>query len=88
MDHPFVISDHAMTRMGERGISEHEIEECLNSGECSPANLGRSRFVLLLELVGVWASKAYTKKEVTVVAILENGFWVVVTVQCRYFTRG
>jgi hypothetical protein len=79
------IHAHARERMAERGATEAEVAETVQSGESFPAKFERSGFRRNFGFDGVWQGKNYSIKQVEVLAARENEDWIVITVIVRYF---
>lgn len=79
------IHAHARERMAERGASEAEVVEAVQSGEGFPAKFGRSGFRRNFSSEGIWQGKNYSTKQVEVLAVREDEDWIVITVIVKYF---
>ena len=75
---------HARTRLAERGATETEVIETVQSGESFPAKFGRTGFRRNFSFGGQWRGRQYATKQVEAYAVRENG-WLVITVIVRYF---
>lgn len=79
------IHAHARERMAERGATEAEVVETVQGGEEFPAKFGRSGFRRNFSFDGIWQGKNYSTKQVEVLAVGEDGDWIVITVIVKYF---
>ncbi|MCX6377007.1 MAG: DUF4258 domain-containing protein [Armatimonadetes bacterium] len=79
------IQQHASERMLERGATEAEVALTVHDGEQFAAKFGRTGFRRNFPFSGVWRGKRYATKQVEVLAVLENGDWLVITVITRFF---
>lgn len=76
---------HARERMGERGVTEHEVRATIEAGEQFPAKFGRTGFRRNFPFHGEWRDEYYSTKQVEAYAVREEGDWLVITVITRYF---
>ncbi len=72
-------------RSEERGATEAEIEAAIRAGEHFPAKFGRQGFRRNFSFGGLWRGRSYGVKQIEVVAIYEDGDWLVITVVVKYF---
>ena len=80
-----VIHAHAKQRAAERGTTELEIIETVETGERFPAKHGRKGFRKNFEYNKVWNTTLYAVKQVEVYAVYEKNDWTVITVIVKYF---
>ncbi len=80
-----VFHPHAESRMNERGCSIDEAVETIRSGERYPVKHGRIGFRRNFAFEDLWGGKHYACKQVEVIAVDQNGDWLVLTVIARYF---
>ena len=52
-----VFPDHALQKMGQRGVSEYEVREAIQPGERTPAKKGRLSFGLNFDFDKSWGGK-------------------------------
>ncbi len=71
--------------MTERGATETEIVETVNSGERFAVRFGRTGFRRNFPFQGTWRGKQYGMKQLEVIALEENGRWLAITVIVKYF---
>ena len=76
---------HARSRMQERGASEVEVEATLRDGERFPAKFDRQGFRRNFSFGGIWREQRYAMKQLEVIAIYEDGDWLVISVIVKYF---
>jgi hypothetical protein len=76
---------HAAERIGQRGATESEVIETVQSGETFPAKYGRTGFRHNFSFNGFWQGKHYSSKQVEAYAVREADDWTVITVITRYF---
>jgi hypothetical protein len=79
------IHPHSRARMQERGASEDEVIETIETGEKFPAKFGRIGFRRNFNFEGMWRGRKYNTKQVEVCAVKENDDFVVITVIVKYF---
>lgn len=75
---------HARERLAERGATEQEIVETVQTGERFPAKLGRTGFRRNFSFNGEWRGRRYATKQLEAYAVGESG-WLVITVVVKYF---
>ncbi len=78
------IHPHALERMAERGASEDEVRQAVETGSVAPAKFGRSAFTKHFPFNNMWNGVAYGTKEIEVIAALREAEWIVITVIVRY----
>lgn len=71
--------------MQERGAAEEEVEATLRDGEQFPAKFDRRGFRRSFKFDGIWRKRRYTMKQLEVIAIYEDGDWLVISVIVKYF---
>jgi hypothetical protein len=76
---------HARSRMQERGASEVEVEATLRDGERFPAKFDRQGFRRNFSFGEIWREQRYAMKQLEVIAIYEDGDWLVISVIVKYF---
>jgi len=80
-----VFSQHALSRLENRGTSKEEVEKAIRSGEVVPAKKGRVTFRKNFPFGLRWKGKYYQMKQVMPIAVEEKERIVVVTVYVYYF---
>jgi hypothetical protein len=78
------IHPHARIRLAERGATEAEVVETVQTGEQSPAKFGRTCFRRNFSFNCEWRGRQFATKQVEAYAVAENG-WLVITVIVRYY---
>ena len=76
---------HARERLAERGATEQEVIDAVQSGESFPAKFGRIGFRRNFQFDSLWRGKPYATKQVEVFAVQEGDDWLVITVVTRYY---
>ena len=76
---------HARLRALERGATEAEVAATVDGGERFSAKFGRVGFRRDFEFDGIWRGRRYATKQVEVLAVDEDGRWLVITVLVKYF---
>ena len=76
---------HARARLAERGVTEAEVINTVETGTRSPAKFGRTRFRLDIPFSAAWRGRQYATKRVDAFAVDDEGGWLVITVIARYF---
>jgi hypothetical protein len=71
--------------MQERGASEVEVEATLRDGERFPAKFDRQGFRRNFSFGEIWREQRYAMKQLEVIAIYEDGDWLVISVIVKYF---
>jgi hypothetical protein len=71
--------------MQERGATEEEVWATLRDGERFPAKFGREGFRRNFRFESIWRKERYAMKQLEVIAIYENGDWLVISVIVKYF---
>ncbi|MCK4763433.1 MAG: DUF4258 domain-containing protein [Candidatus Aminicenantes bacterium] len=79
------IHPHAAERMKERGTNEEEVSITIETGESFPAKFDRTGFRRNFSFNGTWNKKKYNTKQVEVIAVNEDGDWIIVTTLVKYF---
>ena len=80
-----IFSNHAKTKMGDRGASEDEVRKAIEEGSSEPARKGHLMFRKNLPFNAMWRGKHYSIKQVAPVVSEENNGLVVITVYVYYF---
>ncbi|MBN1592410.1 MAG: DUF4258 domain-containing protein [Candidatus Coatesbacteria bacterium] len=80
-----VFSDHALSKMEQRGVTESEALEAIRNGERMPAKKDRLCFRRSFAFDNYWGGKWYAVKQVVPIAVEEQGEIIVVTVYAFYF---
>ena len=75
---------HARIRMVERGATENEVRETIETGERFPAKFARTGFRKNFVFQAEWNEEYYSTKQIEAFAVEENG-WTVITVIVKYF---
>lgn len=76
---------HARERIAERGATETEAVETVESGERFPAKFGRTGFRRNFITGGEWMGRKYSTKQVEAYAVEEENGWLVITVLVKFF---
>ena len=76
---------HARLRLLERGVTESEVRETIETGEVFPAKYGRMGFRKNFHFGKSWIDKVYSIKQVELYAVKEEDAWLVITVITRFF---
>ena len=71
--------------MVERGASEAEIFTAISEGEQFQAKFGRQGLRRNFASETLWRGRRYHMKQVEVIAIWEEGDWLVISVIVKYF---
>ena len=79
------IHPHAAAHMAERGATEEEVIQTIESGERFPAKFDRVGFRRNFPFDGLWRGRNYSAKQIEAYAVVENQEWVVITVIVKYF---
>ena len=79
-----LIPPHTLLRAEERGTSEHEIHDVLESGEPLPAQRNRFRKMKTYTFAQLRLGKFYEQKRVEVIYTVEKANMVAVTVYVFY----
>jgi hypothetical protein len=79
------IHPHARLRMVERGITEEEIIQTIDTGERFAAKYGRQGFRREFIFGKAWQGKSYAMKQIEVYAVVENEEHVVITALAKYY---
>lgn len=79
-----LFSAHARERMRERGATEAEVLDAIETGERAPAREGRAEYRKVFPFHGLWQGRRYWEKEVVAVVAEEETRAVVVTVFVFY----
>lgn len=82
---PVRIHPHAQERMKERGASEEEVRDTVETGERVPAKFGRVGFRRNFAFGHEWRGKYYHTKQLEVFAVQEGSDWLVISLIVRYF---
>jgi hypothetical protein len=76
---------HALERMAQRGATEKEVADTIETGERFEAKFGRAGFRRNFLFEKQWQNRYYKSKQVQVYAVRVNDDWLVITVITRYF---
>lgn len=82
---PVIFSRHALEQMPDRGVTQEEVLEALQTGEQVPAKKGRLAFRKNCPFRGTWKGRYYEVKQVMPIVVEESERRVVVTVYVFYF---
>ena len=85
MKQGIILTEHALSRVSERGASITEIEETINSGEEFPVKYGRTGFRKNFAFDQLWNGKHYTTKQIECYCVSENDNWIVITVIVKFY---
>lgn len=80
-----ILHPHARERAEERGATEREIIETVETGERFPAKHGRKGFRKNFKYNKEWNGTQYAVKQVEAYAVYEKKDWTVITVIVKYF---
>ncbi len=80
-----VIHPHAKIRALERGTTEHEIIDVVETGEIFPAKYGRVGFRKTIIYNDIWQGKLYYGKQIECYAVQEQEDWLVISLLVKYF---
>jgi hypothetical protein len=80
-----VLSQHALERLPERGVTREEVESAIASGERIKAKRGRTAYRKNFPFKDKWKNRYYEIKQVIPVVIEKGDKMVVVTVYAFYF---
>jgi hypothetical protein len=81
---PIEISQHALERLPQRGITQKEVEIAIRQGERIPAESGRFAFRKNFPFESKWKNRYYEIKQVMPIVVEEGDKLVVVTVYAFY----
>ena len=79
------IHPHARERMAERGATENEVVETVETGEKFPAKFGRIGYRHNFSFDGIWNGRRYNSKQVEAYIAGKGNDLIVVTVFVKYF---
>lgn len=82
---PVIIHPHALERAKDRGTTENEITETIESGESFPAKHDRTGFRKTVIYNAKWQHRHYYAKQIECYTVRENDSWVGITVLVKYF---
>jgi hypothetical protein len=88
LDRAVVYSNHARTKMADRGVSEDDVVLAIRGGRREPARHGHWQYRINLEFRRERAGKYYGMRQVLAVVAEEESRYVVVTVYAFYFQEG
>ena len=78
-------SEHALSKMAQRGATESEVISAIQEGDMEPARKGRTMFRRNFPFDGEWSGRYYRTKQVAPVVTNDGATLVVVTVYVFYF---
>ena len=78
------VDPHTLERAGERGASEYEIRDVINTGAPVPARQGRQARAKVYEFHQLRHDKLYDQKRIEVIYTVELDIAVTVTVYVFY----
>jgi len=76
---------HAQERIAERGATEAEVRQTVESGERFPAKFGRAGFRRNFEFGAEWRGRRYAMKQIEAYAVRERDGWLVITAIVKYY---
>ncbi len=76
---------HAAARLIERGATEAEVVNAVETGEKFSAKFGRTGFRRNFAYNGQWRGRHYATKQVEAIAVEDGDGWLVVTVLVKFF---
>jgi hypothetical protein len=79
------LHQHAIDRLGERGVAEAEVVATVEAGASFPAKFGRTGFRRNFTFNREWRGRKYATKQVEAYAVQEGSDWLVITIIARYF---
>ena len=85
MNKPIRLSGHARDRLAQRGISEHEVMEAIQTSVWSETELGRLECRKDYSYGRDWNGTTYATKQVRPIFVDETDEIVVITVYAYYF---
>jgi hypothetical protein len=80
-----LLHSHALARAIERGTTEQEIVDVVETGERFPAKQGREGFRKTIIYNDVWQGVHYYVKQIECYAVKEKGNWLVISLLVKYF---
>ena len=80
-----VIHPHAKERALERGASEYEIIDVVETGEVFPGKYGRKGFRKTILYNDIWQGKHYYVRQIECYAVKEQEDWIVISLLVKYF---
>ena len=80
-----VIHPHAKVRALERGATELEIINVVETGEVFPAKYGRTGFRKTTIYNDTWQRKHYYVRQIECYAVQEQEDWLVISLLVKYF---
>jgi len=80
-----VIHPHAKASAVERGTSEFEITDVVETGETFPAKYGRTGFRKTVIYNDLWQGVHYYAKQIECYAVEDQGDWLVISLLVKYF---
>ena len=80
-----VIHPHAKARAAERGTTEFEIADVVETGEVFPAKYGRTGFRKTIIYNDLWQGVHYYAKQIECFAMYEQEDWIVISLLIKYF---
>lgn len=82
---PIKIIEHALERMKQRGVSESEVRNTVNTGNMDIAKYGRVKYTKSFNLKDTQKKKSYNKKIVTVYAEKTGSQIDVISVLVKFY---
>jgi hypothetical protein len=79
------IHPHAKIRALERGATEKEVIDVVETGEVFPAKYGRTTFRKSIIFNDIWQGKHFYVKQIECYAVKENEGWLVISLLVKYF---
>lgn len=79
------IHPHAKARAYERGATENEIIDVVETGEIFPAKYGRTGFRKTVIYNNMWNGKHYYARQIECFAVHEKEDWLVISLLVKYF---
>lgn len=77
-------SQHALDQLADRGTTQREVEETIQTGEPVPVKKGRCGYRKNFRYEAVWKGRYYETKQVLAVVAEESQRLIVVTVYVFY----
>ena len=78
------IDHHTLLRAHERGITDHEISDVIETGRDIPGRHGRRGRYKVYDFPGEWNGRRYAQKRVEVFFVEDGGVLVTVTAYAFY----
>ena len=80
-----IIHPHSKIRALERGATENEINDVVETGEVFPAKYGRTGFRKTTIYNDLWQGKLYYARQIECFAVQQDSNWLVISLLVKYF---